>query len=78
MAARDPFAIVSSHQSKGRGRLGRDWFSASKENSYLSVAFEPNLPAKDLQAFTLWAGNLYLSGAAKINPTSKSINQMAE
>ena len=39
-----PFAIVSSCQTKGRGRLGRDWHSASAENLYLSVVFEPNIP----------------------------------
>ena len=51
-----PFAIVSSCQTKGRGRLGRDWHSASAENLYLSVAFEPKIPPQALQNFTLWAG----------------------
>lgn len=51
-----PFAIASSCQTKGRGRLGRDWHSASAENLYLSVVFEPNIPPQQLQHFTLWAG----------------------
>ena len=51
-----PFAIVSSCQTKGRGRLGRDWHSASAENLYLSVVFEPKIPPQALQNFTLWAG----------------------
>ena len=51
-----PFAIVSSCQTKGRGRLGREWYSASADNLYLSVLFEPNSPAQQLQHFTLWAG----------------------
>lgn len=51
-----PFAILSSCQTKGRGRLGREWFSASAENLYLTVTFEPRLPAKQLQHFTLWCG----------------------
>ena len=51
-----PFAIASSCQTKGRGRLGRDWHSASAENLYLSVVFEPNIPPQALQNFTLWAG----------------------
>ena len=51
-----PFAIASSCQTKGRGRLGRDWHSASAENLYLSVVFEPNIPPQALQHFTLWAG----------------------
>ena len=51
-----PFAVVSSCQTRGRGRLGREWYSASADNLYLSVVFEPNLPAQQLQHFTLWAG----------------------
>jgi len=51
-----PFAIVSSCQTNGRGRLGRVWQSDSAENLYLSVLFEPNIPPQQLQHFTLWAG----------------------
>ena len=51
-----PFAIASSCQTKGRGRLGRDWHSATADNLYLSVAFEPNIPPQALQHFTLWVG----------------------
>jgi BirA family biotin operon repressor/biotin-[acetyl-CoA-carboxylase] ligase len=51
-----PFAIVSSRQTNGRGRLGRVWQSSSAENLYLSVLFEPNIPPQQLQHFTLWAG----------------------
>lgn len=53
---RGPFAIVSSCQTKGRGRLGRAWHSASAENLYLSLLFEPNIRPQQLQHFTLWAG----------------------
>jgi BirA family biotin operon repressor/biotin-[acetyl-CoA-carboxylase] ligase len=51
-----PFAIASSCQTKGRGRLGREWHSATADNLYLSVVFEPNIPPQALQHFTLWAG----------------------
>lgn len=51
-----PFAVVSSCQTRGRGRLGREWHSASAENLYLSLLFEPNIPPQQLQHFTLWAG----------------------
>lgn len=51
-----PFAVVSSCQTRGRGRLGRQWHSASAKNLYLSVLFQPNIPPQQLQHFTLWAG----------------------
>ncbi len=51
-----PFAVVSSCQTRGRGRLGREWHSASAESLYLSVLFRPNIPPQQLQHFTLWAG----------------------
>ncbi|MDP4610465.1 MAG: biotin--[acetyl-CoA-carboxylase] ligase [Opitutales bacterium] len=53
---KSPFSVTSSCQTKGRGRLGRDWHSASADNLYLSVVFEPNIPPQQLQHFTLWAG----------------------
>lgn len=51
-----PFAVISSCQTRGRGRLGRVWQSQSTENLYLSVVFEPKMPPQQLQHFTLWAG----------------------
>ena len=53
---KSPFAVAASAQTKGRGRLGREWYSGSAENLYLSVLFEPSLSATTLQSFTLWAG----------------------
>lgn len=55
-ARQSPFTIASSCQTKGRGRLGRDWYSASADNLYLTTVFEPNIPPQELQHFTLWAG----------------------
>jgi len=55
-AEASPFAVVSSGQTSGRGRLGRVWHSDSADNLYLSVLFEPNIPPQQLQHFTLWAG----------------------
>lgn len=53
---RAPFAVLAGRQTEGRGRRQRQWYSASKENLYLTVAFEPRLPASQLQHFTLWSG----------------------
>jgi len=53
-----PFAVAASCQTQGRGRLGRSWFSASADNLYLSVLFQPEAQPRRLQHFTLWAGIL--------------------
>jgi len=66
-----PFAIASSCQTKGRGRLGREWHSASAENLYLSVLFEPNIPPQQLQHFTLWAGIYICRALQHFVPKSK-------
>lgn len=63
-----PFAILSSCQTKGRGRLGREWFSASADNLYLTVTYEPRLPPQLLQHFTLWCGIYLCRHLRKILP----------
>lgn len=57
-----PFAILSGQQTAGRGRRQRKWHSESKDNLYLTVAFDPQMPANQLQHFTLWSG-IYLCRA---------------
>lgn len=53
---KSPFVIASNCQTMGRGRLGREWYSSSADNLYLSVLFEPEPKPHQLQLFTLWAG----------------------
>ena len=66
-----PFAVLSSCQTKGRGRLGREWFSGSAENLYLTVTFEPRLPAQKLQHFTLWCGIQLCRALSEILPEAE-------
>jgi BirA family biotin operon repressor/biotin-[acetyl-CoA-carboxylase] ligase len=66
-----PFAIASSCQTKGRGRLGREWYSASADNLYISVLFEPNIPPQQLQHFTLWAGIYICRALQSFTPKAK-------
>ena len=66
-----PFAIASSCQTKGRGRLGRDWYSASADNLYLTVLFEPNIAPQQLQHFTLWAGITICRALQSFTPKAK-------
>jgi BirA family biotin operon repressor/biotin-[acetyl-CoA-carboxylase] ligase len=70
-ARKSPFAIASSCQTKGRGRLGREWYSGSADNLYLSVLFEPNIPPQQLQHFTLWAGITICRALQQFTPKTK-------
>lgn len=51
-----PFAVMASEQTRGRGRLGRNWESARVGNLYLSLAFKPTLSRDRMHTFTLWMG----------------------
>jgi BirA family biotin operon repressor/biotin-[acetyl-CoA-carboxylase] ligase len=48
--------VVAEEQRRGRGRLGRAWYSPPGENLYLSCVLRPALPAAALPAVTLAAG----------------------
>ncbi len=51
-----PFAVLTSRQRQGRGRLGRKWHSPEEGNCYLSLAFRPQMSPRNMQLFTLWMG----------------------
>ncbi|MEI6466895.1 MAG: biotin--[acetyl-CoA-carboxylase] ligase [Verrucomicrobiota bacterium] len=51
-----PFAVMARRQTRGRGRFGRVWHSASSENLYASFAFRPQVEPERMQTFTLWMG----------------------
>ena len=69
-ARKSPFAVIASAQTQGRGRLGREWYSASAENLYLSVLFKPTLPTPKLHSFTLWAGIYICRALQKYVPSA--------
>ncbi|HNX05137.1 MAG TPA: biotin--[acetyl-CoA-carboxylase] ligase [Opitutales bacterium] len=51
-----PFAVLAQKQTKGRGRMGREWRSQDTGNLYASFAFRPQLPPAQMQMITLWMG----------------------
>jgi BirA family biotin operon repressor/biotin-[acetyl-CoA-carboxylase] ligase len=51
-----PFCVIAAEQTRGRGRLGRDWHSLNVGNLYCSFGFRPDLPLRRMQTFTLWIG----------------------
>lgn len=51
-----PLVIVSGQQTKGRGRMGRQWHSPPQGNLYASFAWRPGLPYPRMQNITVWLG----------------------
>jgi BirA family biotin operon repressor/biotin-[acetyl-CoA-carboxylase] ligase len=47
--------VVAESQKKGRGRLGRKWFSPPLTNLYLSVILRPEIPPQQASLITLMA-----------------------
>jgi len=47
--------VVAESQKKGRGRLGRKWFSPALTNLYLSVILRPEIPPQQAFLITLMA-----------------------
>jgi BirA family biotin operon repressor/biotin-[acetyl-CoA-carboxylase] ligase len=47
--------VISESQEKGRGRLGRQWFSPPSVNLYLSVILRPRIPPHQAPLITLMA-----------------------
>jgi BirA family transcriptional regulator, biotin operon repressor / biotin---[acetyl-CoA-carboxylase] ligase len=74
-----PLAVISREQTKGRGRLGRDWLSEPNGNLYLSFAFQPQVPPEKLPTITPWVGvNLcsFLADYASVSPQVKWPNDL--
>ena len=53
--AREGEMVISESQQKGRGRLGRHWFSPPSLNLYLSVILRPKIPPQQASLITLMA-----------------------
>ncbi|MBM4278586.1 MAG: biotin--[acetyl-CoA-carboxylase] ligase [Deltaproteobacteria bacterium] len=47
--------VIAESQEKGRGRLGRNWFSPPSLNLYLSVILRPKIPPHQAPLITLMA-----------------------
>ncbi len=48
--------VLSESQTKGRGRLGREWFSPKYKGIYLSLILRPKISPDEASIFTLLAG----------------------
>jgi len=53
--AKEGEVVIAESQNRGRGRLGRDWFSPPFLNLYLSVILRPRIPPHQASLITLMA-----------------------
>ena len=53
--AREGEVVIAESQKKGRGRLGRTWYSPPSLNLYLSVILRPKIPPQQASLITLMA-----------------------
>ncbi|MGX4598174.1 biotin--[acetyl-CoA-carboxylase] ligase [Faecalimicrobium sp. JNUCC 81] len=52
----DGTVIISEEQTKGKGRLGRQWYSKSHEGIWMSIVLKPNIMPYKAPFITLIAG----------------------
>jgi len=52
----DGTVIISEEQTKGKGRIGRQWHSKSKEGIWMSIILKPNIMPQKAPFITLIAG----------------------
>ena len=68
-----PFAIFARRQTRGRGRFGRPWHSASDSNLYASFAFRPQVAPARMHTFTLWMGVILCNLVSRFTPVAPGI-----
>jgi BirA family transcriptional regulator, biotin operon repressor / biotin---[acetyl-CoA-carboxylase] ligase len=51
--AKSGFLVAASRQTKGRGRLGRDWESPADRGLYVSILLRPSLPMTEAGRLTI-------------------------
>ncbi|MCX8029358.1 MAG: biotin--[acetyl-CoA-carboxylase] ligase [Brevinematales bacterium] len=49
----DKTVIISDHQTKGRGRFDREWFSEKCKDVTMSIVFKPNIPVEKIIKYTI-------------------------
>jgi len=76
---REGEVVIAESQRKGRGRLGRHWFSPSFSNLYLSVILRPKIPPYQASLITLMAAVATADAIEKfsgLHPTIKWPNDI--
>lgn len=65
--------IVADSQTKGRGRLGRDWYSGYGKGIFMSLILYPEIKPEDVQIITLAAGIAVERGIEKVTGLKSGI-----
>lgn len=71
--------VIANHQTSGRGRLGRSFYSPSDSGIYMSILLKPDIELKDAVNVTTCAGVavcLALEKLFKIKPQIKWVNDI--
>ena len=63
--------IISEEQTKGRGRLGRNWHSNSYEGIWMSIILKPNIVPYKAPFITLIAGASIVEALKKLGVNAK-------
>jgi BirA family biotin operon repressor/biotin-[acetyl-CoA-carboxylase] ligase len=73
IGAEEGEVVIAESQKKGRGRLGRHWFSPSFLNLYLSVILRPKIPPQQASIITLMAAVATAEAIEKFSGLKPSI-----
>jgi BirA family biotin operon repressor/biotin-[acetyl-CoA-carboxylase] ligase len=71
--AKEGEVVIAESQKKGRGRLGRHWFSPPFLNLYLSVILRPHIPPQQASIITLMAAVATAEAIEKFSGLKPSI-----
>ncbi len=65
--------VISQEQTKGRGRMGRSFFSPKGDGIYLSILLKPNIPAHDALFLTTCAAVAVCKAIEKVSGKNAKI-----
>lgn len=65
--ANEGTVVIASHQTAGRGRMGRKFYSPSDSGIYLSLLLRPDILAKDALSLTTMAAVAVANGIDKVS-----------
>lgn len=65
--------IVSNAQTKGKGRLGRDFYSPANSGIYMSIALKPNIPLSKNSLMTTAAAVATCRAIESVSPSRAQI-----